>query len=537
MAAARRCHRIANLLKGEIGRQSRYLYKIARETGDVDEGNKLRRWICICTNGELLLPELVGPEASVAPKTETELRAPEAGPVARPSSSVPRPTTPVPVVSTGRAGLLLPAAFVLIFLVLFGMVDSAGLGEQFRTSLGTTLPLVIAAAIAAAISLEFAAAVWLRAGSRNWDLRTAAFHGIPVNFDERQRPERRDKFSRRLMPHPFVGAVRRRTDDAPFVGRQGTRGRDFPTDRSPPGAFRVLVVGGSVAEQLFSSDSGTFVSPLETALRSCETGQPISNAEVWCGAVFGWTVANFVPFSMLYGDRFDCIVSLFGINELYSRSPAETAGRVFYHSLSADDDDPNIRRIRALDVMIRDCTTSLRQPPALFANLATVHRRGRLFDLLAERAAVSRQDSKVDPGMAAGIIETFSVATGGRLAECVGHIRSLEDYCGRTDTMLINFLQPLAPFRKPLSAAERRAMELVGDRCDGYLEFVGDIRSALGGRSNVHDLTGIYEGVTETLYADECHLVVDPRTFIGPGLEILADNMARAIKESCAKPG
>lgn len=539
MLAAQRSHRIATLIRGEFGRPTRYLYKVARELGQTERANKIVRWVSITTNGGLKLTVLR------SPMPDTATAGVEPTPAQPALSDRPAPAQAAPAEATddaaechapavrSRLGLRLGVTSLCLWAGYLYLAEAIGWCEAVVAAVGTTLPLVFGLGLAAAWTLDFGAAAWLRARGRSWSLAEAVMWRIPVNFDERQRPETGDKFAHRLIPHPIAGFVRRRMPTSPCIGPQGTSGRAFPQGSpSRGGPARILLVGGSVAEQLFSAERADFVSPLETAMHGDSTGPATPGAAAWCGAVFGWTAANFVPFAMAYGTRFNCIVALFGINELYSSPLASSVARTFYQSLAADDSDPNIRLIRSLEVRIREEINRLRHSPAvLFRGLGFLIRRDRLLGLLRERAALRNRKSSSDASMAGYIVDSLAgqpAASG--VDECVRHILALQDYCDRSGIRLVNFLQPLAPYRKPLSEAERRALAGSGRRWEGYPQFVEQLMIRLGAHTEIHDLRAIFEGVEETIYADECHMVVDRRRFVGRGTEMLAAQIAAALK-------
>lgn len=563
MREARRCHRIATILRGDVGRQTRFLYKIARNLGEASDANRLRTWILVATGGALDLPVVIE-EARTPANRPTAAPADSAGVEDRVNPSADDAGTPAdtdpPLMSVPRAVAPIVLLVVVLWLAALLLVDVLDPDRQLIASTGSLVAIAVTTMVLALFAAEVIAASWLRLRARTMSMAEAALWQVPVHFEERLRRARTsrerlglvrlDKFSRLFMPHPFAAFVRRRLrqssvfsvrhrerpgdDDAyEIIGPQGTSGRAFPTDFAPPDGFRVLVVGGSVAEQLFSSEIEGFESPLEGALRDRLASRGLPAPEVWCGAVGGWTAVNFVPFAMAYGRRFHCIVSLFGYNEYMMRSLSSHAARVFYDSV-VDDAELDLPRLRIIEAQIRERIDSLRAAAsARWAGLRTVVERRLLFDLFERHARVRRQPARPNGPMAELVTESLSDATREpSLDESVRYVLALQDFCARHGIALVNCIQPLAPFRKPLTAAERSMLDrrIVerNHKFVGYDEFVRDLHAALRPETEIHDLGGVFEAVHETVYLDECHVIRDP-SGVGLGSSILAAAIAETV--------
>lgn len=553
MVEAQRCHRIATIMRGDVSRHSRFLYKIARNIGDARQANLLSRWIYVATNGSLDLPRLeIPPPDTLAEAVDsgTVTKAQEPSPE-RPDENEGAPPAMSVLQAAAPVGVLFGGLWVLVMLA----AELSGLGATAMSSVGLYLPVPIGSALVAFVLAEVVAGIRLRARARTLSLAEAAMWEVPVHFEERLRRartsrerkglEQLDKFSRLFMPHPFAAFVRRRlkqssifavkhserivsSDEYEFIGPQGTCGPAFPTDLAPDGQFRVLLIGGSVAEQMFSSEIPDFVSPLQTALQErMLAGGP--KPEVWCGAVGGWTAVNFVPFAMTYGRRFHCIVSLFGYNEFTRRSMSSHAAQVFYDSV-VEDAEMDLPAVRVLEAQIRDLVTELRSISRSFVgNLRVVVTRRLLFDLLERHAHLRRLPPKPNGPMAELIVGTLSDGTGeSSLSETVQNIRSLQDFCARNGIALVNCLQPIATDRKPLAPGEQRMLDkrhAQRGKFEGYPPFIRSLLSELTPHTEIHDIGDVFQQTEEEIYLDMCHFTRD-LSGNGPGSRLMANRLA-----------
>jgi len=542
MENARRCYRTAAIVHGDFGRRTRFLWKVARNVGDHREANRLRAWIYAATGSDLDLPLQEVPQPP--PSSDGAERASDAtGPAPSPQDGA---ATSFPAVAAALPAVALVAAYWIAANLALDMWVATAAGPVPDLPLTVAWLLTGLSAIAAA---ELTATLWLRLRAGTTSMLEAALWRIPLYHEERLRPRQAAKFVQTLLPHPFAAYVhRRRRLDSPLairrgsaaadgnetVGVQGTAGPDFPFDLASDQTFRVLLVGGSVAEQFFSYERADFVSPIQSAIRRRCEGLGLPTAEVWCGAVGGWTAINFVPFAQTYGRRFNCIVSLFGFNDFMSRHTLTSrAARVFYESI-VQDANLDIQTVRTLEHLIRDRIEALKTSSrSLLPGLRILMQRRQVFELLDRLAETRAQPPRADGPLSHGLVHSLGNVTGEtNLSETVQNIRNLQDYCSRYGIQLVNFVQPIAPFGKPLTSRERKLLNArLAERKHKPLEFRGFVdalMAELRPHTAIHDMGKIFEAVTGQVYYDDCHFVMDADGN-GTGSDLVAARIAEAV--------
>jgi len=122
-----------------------------------------------------------------------------------------------------------------------------------------------------------------------------------------------------LYPHPYLAYVYRYEPENPcsvWSNSTGFLGREFPLQRDRTN-FTILLSGGSVAGQLAQTTKG---SPffLEEELNRCFKPPRGERFVVLNGGVGGWKQPITAILFLLYGEAFDGVVSLEGVNEHYS---------------------------------------------------------------------------------------------------------------------------------------------------------------------------------------------------------------------------
>jgi hypothetical protein len=130
-------------------------------------------------------------------------------------------------------------------------------------------------------------------------------------------PDSSCSFSDSLAPHPFLGFVQNESDCGNYyVNNRGINDpRDIPSEKDP-GAFTILLVGGSVASQMALGKRGIhhFIW-LEDELNRryiSPNGKPF---RILSGAVGSWRMPTQAVMTTLYAPYVDAVVGLDGYNE------------------------------------------------------------------------------------------------------------------------------------------------------------------------------------------------------------------------------
>lgn len=462
------------------------------------------------------------------------------------------PTVAEPAVPSrppGPAGSILTAMAVPILgAAAFGVVLTLGLWLSAALLFGSSgaaavLALPAAALVALAISEVVLRLIYhARSGFAGWS--GGMLSDVEIHIEDLNAIRTADAnvpaFAQgRYLMHPFVGYVRPPT--SPGVNAQGMVSVDYPVP-GPSNVCRVLLLGGSVAERFAFAGTAAGENYITHHLKVSGAFSDYDDVKVYIGAVAGWNSVSFSQFARIYGERFDCVVVLFGVNEYYhaiveGESQFATGATNFYSRFA----DLHVRGIdretTALRVLIRQvihlCDRCAKWPRG-FGTAIGLHVVTRILGRLQDRYyRVEEAESRAGEGDAYRVLLKTMLFKGEglrrSLRETVQSLSILKTFCERAGVELYCFLQPTAANAKELTMTEAAGAAGKLHRYGRYSAFCDEVLRSAPDGVGIFDLREVFAGRPETIYADFCHFVEDAGQSLG------MDLVARAIAERVAE--
>lgn len=539
MQAAVRLFRRGLTIDAVPGPDYKPFRKALMRVGQPDAAVKVARWMFV-TSGRPppATSTPVAPQAATPPHVQVAAAA--AAP--RLPTTAGRAVTAEEAASGGTAGILLTNAGLALLLAVTLAAASAVAASRVLILdglAGAAAMLLAPLVLAAGIEILLRAVFLVRSGFAGWAEGMLA--GVEVHIDDLDAVAGRQgagaAFSKgRYMMHPHCGYVR--PPGMRGINRQGTRGPDYP-DRGPSATYRILLLGGSVAERFASAGPRGGSHYLAHHLRAAAEAAGYSGVELCCGAVSGWNSIAFTQHALIHGDRFDCIVALFGINE-YSHGARKTGGqyamgaKTFYaHFVDIHRSDRD-REAVALGLLIRQLTAQVGRLSRIggVGTAIGVFALARMLRRLQARfraVATAEQGPGNEPFRI--LLDDLFRSDGGferSLDETRRGLATLTDFCGREGVTLHGFLQPSAVTGKRLSTVEQTR---VGEQLAAYArypEFCDALLAKAPAGLALQDLREVFAGEEATLYHDICHFAED-EDGRSPGMDRLAHRMAECL--------
>lgn len=507
----------------------RYLFKIHRERGDPVAGARLLRRARVVEPGSAVVAALLAdlPPGAVPPADPGAVLTLEGAP----SEPPPEPgETPGPAVAPWLlAGLAVPLVPVCGAALAIALASGQPWWWMLAAGvLGLLTPLALMELYGFARLTGETGAVMAPARRL---VRETNSYIAEVTGQERAdgAPYRRRPFATALTPHPYLAYVNRPPADPEHPFRSNNYGffnRPFPYQRDPA-CFNLLVTGGSVATQ-FAQMRMNGPRYLEDALNRRYRPPKGDRFVVLNGALGGWRYPQQVGIAAMTASAVDAVVTLDGFNEaammLRDGVLIETPGRKFLMS------NPVLEH--GYERMVGDWLAGWIYALTLRYWWA---RNSSYLCLVSQRLRQAVQDS-FDPGNDRSyLMRIFEMPKLGRAKRWEYAVRRYCDYqrflhgaCRQVGIRSAHFLQPIPGIGKPLSDAERGYGIPLGDGVVGLYRMMEQAIVAMARDEGMPSasLAAVFEGRSDTIYADWPHCIVDRATGASEGYRVMAEAMA-----------
>lgn len=337
-------------------------------------------------------------------------------------------------------------------------------------------------------------------------------------------------FEETIIPHPFLGYVHARTSPCGNIG-SNNRGviskHDLPSERDPS-HFTIMILGGSVSEQLASGTWGNSkpsIPWLEDYLRrnyKSPNGKPF---RVVNGALGGWALPSQLIMISLYGGFVDAAISIDGYNEgtAANGGGAIDTPNLYTYMFAAQP----IWALRTVGVM-----ALLRQFKRVTYAMPFT-KSSFLFYFIWRKLISAVQLIPLDP-------RTSSLNASFQLPQDWSrekrdlwnrnryktYIRQLHGEASALGIKYAHFLQPMPLIDKDLTEEERSHEQFVSGETYEKV-FVTAFRDLASSGLPLVSLTGVFKGIKETIYSDHIHC-----KFINgdsPGYILMSKQIGRAV--------
>lgn len=513
----------------------RYLFKIHRERGESVTGARLLRRARVVEPGSAVVAALLADAlpAAVAPADPGAGMSLDGAPAAEGAPPAPPPEAGDPPGSAVAPWLLAGLAVPLVPVCGAALATAVASGQPWwwmlaAGVLGLLTPLALMELYGFARLTGETGAVMAPARRL---LRETNSYISQVTGQERAdgAPYRRRPFATALTPHPYLAYVNRPPADPEHPFRSNNYGffnRPFPYERDPA-RFHVLVTGGSVATQ-FAQMRMNGPRYLEDALNRRYRPPKGDRFVVLNGALGGWRYPQQVGIAAMTASAVDAVVTLDGFNEaammLRDGVLIETPGRKFLMS------NPVLEH--GYERMVGDWLAGWIYALTLRYWWA---RNSSYLCLVSQRLRQAVQDS-FDPGNDRSyLLRIFEMPKLGRAKRWEYAVRRYCDYqrflhgaCRQVGIRSAHFLQPIPGIGKPLSDAERGYGIPLGDGVIGLYRMMEQAIVAMARDEGMPSasLAAVFEGRSDTIYADWPHCIVDRGTGASEGYRVMAEAMA-----------
>jgi hypothetical protein len=328
-------------------------------------------------------------------------------------------------------------------------------------------------------------------------------------------------YYRRVIPHPYLGYVYDPNSRCMSVNKLGFNTAEYPLKRNPD-YFTILVLGGSVAEQISLSNSNAswLAAELNLNYRS-PTGKPFLVLE---GALGGWILPQALTMLNSYGGVVDAVITLAGHNEAASIGfPNKPDLETYITSMRRADDILNLALIRVLSYMRVESRTDSTLRDSFLAY--TIFRK--LLGLIpateassSYRMALKRMYAFPEQWNRKDHVEWArdSYKTNLKLLKASADVYKIP---------YMNFVQPIRVIGKELTAEEKSYENYVP--ADVYKTIILAPHEELRAEGfPTVSLTQVFKNEKQTIYADHVHCKYTDE-WDNPGYRIMAHAMAEAM--------
>jgi len=329
-----------------------------------------------------------------------------------------------------------------------------------------------------------------------------------------------------IVPHPYLGFVHRNS----LCGSSNNRGfvgANIPLERDPD-FFTILIVGGSVAEQMAIGVKG--VSWLEKELNAryiSPNGKPF---KILNGAVGDWGFPNQNTIVTLYGDVADGIVTLDGYNEASRISEFAPVGKPdvwTYQSVVGAGFTPTVIGIRVLQYIRRQAL-----------HWALIKHSFLSFFIFERFMAVVENSGNQNKYQQENLFRFFDFpadwAKEKRRAwnkeKYKTYLRLLRAEAEALNLHYAHFLQPMRGIGKELTEEEKSYKEFVSvDDYKGVIAVANDELKKSG--YPTYSLLHIFKDEKGVIYGDHIHCKYTP-DWESPGYAIMGRAIANDLSEA-----
>lgn len=341
-----------------------------------------------------------------------------------------------------------------------------------------------------------------------------------------------------LYPHPYVAFVHHGNEPCgrSNANNVGMLGADYPTMRRPD-RFTILLTGGSIASQLAQIAPPPAPRFLEDELNRnyrSPNGQPF---EVLNGGDGAWKQPQpFILFA-LHAQAFDAVVALGGTNEFYlfrdfvtERLEWPEGNFLQVNPLVADENFGDA----AIGWVMGRVAGTLSQSPMLGRSHA-VYMIVRGVESLAKGRGGLRSSKRTTidslfalPADTRGRGEAIWAIQLELFQKYVRGMRAIADDNGAKSAF---FFHAVPAHGKTLTPEERAA---AGDLsyAKQFRRMVDDMMQLRSRGLQMFDLGDLLVNVKETIYADDSHFIVDPRSGESPGYRLMATRVAADLAQA-----
>jgi hypothetical protein len=395
--------------------------------------------------------------------------------------------------------------------------------------------LVLTLGLAVSLGLfELGARVWIQhatgkaspAEYLKLGANRTAVGGRPIQGDECTMAEM-------IRRHPFSGyvvgppTIQRPCTHSLVVNERGTLGLDYEKSAEH---FVIAIAGGSYAEQA----STLYENSLQDWLNARFTPPRGTEFKVVSAANGGWHLPQQAFHSILYAERFDLVVHLFGLNEwarFSQQIPLEKVAAFHHLDFSPFVDSEHASLLNWLNLGLQFWTHRLTaQGPeqiesyglALLIKVA----QSELSKTSWAKEARERPE-RINTG--AMPMEILSAPMDRQQAadKILAYVKKMSGALGAMQVETLHFLQPFAGIDPPASQAQQPWSYMEVYPTEEYRWFARDYlpREAPG---LVRDLTPIFKDYPEPVYIDGVHHLFRNEGYVG--MEVLHEAIGLEIK-------
>ncbi len=340
-----------------------------------------------------------------------------------------------------------------------------------------------------------------------------------------------NSYAATLFPHPYLGFVHRNGYGLD-INNIGLLGTDFPYERDP-GKFVLLVTGGSVASQFaqLKRDGIRYLEDILNARYDFGGKQVV----VLNGGDGAWKQPQQAILLLLYIDVVDAVITIDGFNEHYTFmgnskrlelpnsnfhqiNPLASRG---FESLAAAWFSYKLRSI-----MTNNWLLSHSYLGWLFSHSLTAALRQATSPSIPEDRQVTTIESIFSLPDDWDEERSFRY----NAEQYRKYIRLMHAMSSRAGRRAVFFLQPVPAIGKTLTAEEQRVVGDLGYR-DTYLRLTKEVLALRAEGIPVHDLSNVFLGTSDTIYADAIHCVRYGTLNESKGYQLMSEAVAAVLEK------
>lgn len=337
-------------------------------------------------------------------------------------------------------------------------------------------------------------------------------------------------FAESIIAHPTLGFVHRKQEDlwkrcktffkANNIGIISDR--DLPLKKKPD-EFGILLVGGSVAEQVanYKAKDGNYF--LENILNQKFYPPTGKHFTLYNGALGAWAMPSQVNMLLMYGERIDAAISLDGYNESFPVQEGVRHERV-----------PALTYILSFSERSSLKIQGLRFLWAYQYGISHTWLKHSYFFNLSYRILTGIYQSHI---VSQDLIDEFSrgntedlnlslvEAQKWSLDSLQRYMESFHQLGKSRNILTAEFLQPARFYGKVFTAEEKMHREYIQE--ETFKNIEGIYKTLLAKKFPVKSLTNVFATEKETIYSDHIHyIMVDGYS---KGKELVAEAMAEEL--------